>query len=1077
MYHQPRHLLFVHFLEEMKCDTVFKMTKRFVLVSSLIIAQLSFCVDINAQCETFGFFDIGDDVEINCVDSCIQLISPSIANVAVGGANYEVEEIDYELPYPFDQGAVGISTGDDDGFAATNVPIGFNFNFYGINYTQCRLSPNGWISFNLNENAPYNPPGTIPNNNMPLNSIMGIYSDLNPTTCGDVRYNTYGEAPCREFVVSYNAVCQFSCVSNQVNAEIVLYEGSNVIEIYLGNRPSCSWGSAAVGIQNNAGNSGVSPAGFNTGNWSANTESWRFVSSEVVEGTTLWYEGDEFLGIGDTLDFCSSQTTTLTGWFSQLPEGLFCEEYDINVSNSGTTSGNQQIDWSIVSENGAVLISDDAPFDGTICLPNGCYDLLMTDSGGNGWSNSVLTITSPVSGEVGSFTLENGSMGSASFCVDDYAGPAPTLGDYIQVVSDNLEVIAVSDADAGFSFPTPLCSGDEPFQITPSTPEMGSWSVDCDECFDEATLTVDPGIAGPGPLQVVHTVDGSCFADVEALNIPIGNTPTPQFTAVANTLCYGEVFDLNVTPPYGLWTASCGDCIISTTGLFLSDEAEEGLNFVTFTSYGVCPGESSLDIGVSSPLEALVSGPSILCEEEVAVFEADTPGIWTSDCFGCMDSLSGAFDATGMDSNIWNIVFTPESYCPIVSELQLAVSESVAIGASNVPGSFCETADEFQLNVNVPGGTWSAPCGSCLDSSGLFVVGNAPIGLLDLSYSIANGACNDSSSWTVDIQPTLQASFNAPGPLCEGEQMGLSFTFDADIPSDYTSGQNGVWSSSNCPGCILNPNNGSFIADQLGTVEIEFNFNNECSTPFVGTINVEPQVDASIDPIPELCESGDVFVLQTAIAGGDWSSDCSGCLLMGEVQSFDPSVGAGEYELTYTLDGVCYDQDMVTVQVVPQRDAAVTLPDWLCLSADFVQPGFLWGGGVWSANCADCVNENSGEVNLQAAGIGLLELTHVLEGLCGDSDMATMEIAGCDVQFVNVFSPNGDGLNDELTFQYLSSFPGNQLLIFDRWGNEVYQKLNYGNNWRAEGLDEGTYYYVLNIPSKETMSGSFMLLR
>ena len=63
-----------------------------------------------SQCASFGAFDIGEDVEITCQDSCITLFSPSIANVAVGGSDYEVEEIDYELPYPFNQGNVAINT-------------------------------------------------------------------------------------------------------------------------------------------------------------------------------------------------------------------------------------------------------------------------------------------------------------------------------------------------------------------------------------------------------------------------------------------------------------------------------------------------------------------------------------------------------------------------------------------------------------------------------------------------------------------------------------------------------------------------------------------------------------------------------------------------------------------------------------------------------------------------------------------------------------------------------------------------------------------------------------------------------
>ena len=87
---------------------------------------------------------------------------------------------------------------------------------------------------------------------------------------------------------------QFSCTSQQVSAEVVLYEGTNVIEIYLGNRPQCGWGSAVVGIMNQPGTIGISPEGYKHRNWSATNEAWRFASGEAVEGTTLWYEGDDF---------------------------------------------------------------------------------------------------------------------------------------------------------------------------------------------------------------------------------------------------------------------------------------------------------------------------------------------------------------------------------------------------------------------------------------------------------------------------------------------------------------------------------------------------------------------------------------------------------------------------------------------------------------------------------------------------------------------------------------------------------------------------------------------------------------
>lgn len=1023
-----------------------------------------------SQCATFGAFDIGEDVEVTCEDSCLTLVSPSIATVASGGSEYEVEDIEYALPYPFNQGSPAISTGDD--VYSGIIPLGFSFEFFGNNYTQCRISSNGWFSFDVNETAGYNPNGTNPNPNLPDNSVMGIYSDLNPSTCGDVRFSTYGTAPCREFVVTWNSVCQFSCTSQQVSAEVVLYEGTNVIEIYLGNRPSCGWGNAVVGIMNDPGTIGITPDGYNTGNWSASNVAWRFSSGEVVEGTTLWYEGEQYLGMGDTLDYCTTQSTTLTGWFAQLPPGEFCTPMDVGVSSSGSGFTNNQISWAILSENGATLLSGGAPYAEDVCLPNGCYTLEMFDSASNGWNGANLTIANVDGEEVGTYTLESGDNASASFCIDDYDGPEPTAEDYIQVVSDELEIVAVSDVDAGFDWPSPICSADDPFTIIPNE-GSGTWTVDCDGCFDEETLTVDPTLAGGGWLPVTHVLAGTCLDDVESTEIFISTTPTPVFTSTTNALCDDETFDFNATPPFGDWTASCGDCIVSQTGVFNAANADDGINTVTFTTLGVCPGETTIEVGVSALLEGSITGPALLCEDDSALFVADVPGYWSSDCFGCIDSISGVFSALGQEPNTWTVTFTPDSYCPVGDEVQVAVNESVAIGASNVPSSLCETAEDFQLNVNVTGGIWTADCPDCLAESGLLNVANSPIGLLPIEYEITNGACADTATWTVDIRPVLEGTLNDIGPLCVGTTANLSFTFDEDIPDAYTSGVTGDWTSSNCPGCITNTNTGAFAANEVGTINVEFEFDHPCSNPFEGQIVVAPAVDATIDEVPDLCESGALQPLTAAEPGGVWSSDCDGCLVS---DAFDPTVGAGTYTITYTIENVCVDSDEVEVEVVPQADATVNLPDWVCLALEGLQPGVAWPGGVWTANCDGCLSD-IGTIDLMQAGEGLLEITYTVEGLCGDSQTVAMDVVGCDVEIVNVFSPNGDEQNDELVFKYLTSFPGNKLVVFDRWGNSVFEKSNYGNNWRAEGVAEGTYYYVLSIPGRDDMTGTFTLVR
>ena len=73
----------------------------------------------------------------------------------------------------------------------------------------------------------------------------------------------------------------------------------------------------------------------------------------------------------------------------------------------------------------------------------------------------------------------------------------------------------------------------------------------------------------------------------------------------------------------------------------------------------------------------------------------------------------------------------------------------------------------------------------------------------------------------------------------------------------------------------------------------------------------------------------------------------------------------------------------------------------------------------------------------------------------------------------NAITPNGDGANDELRFEVLENgdptiFPDNHIVIFNRWGNIVYEAKPYNNDWRGlnaagKELPHGTYYYILRL--------------
>jgi gliding motility-associated-like protein len=78
-------------------------------------------------------------------------------------------------------------------------------------------------------------------------------------------------------------------------------------------------------------------------------------------------------------------------------------------------------------------------------------------------------------------------------------------------------------------------------------------------------------------------------------------------------------------------------------------------------------------------------------------------------------------------------------------------------------------------------------------------------------------------------------------------------------------------------------------------------------------------------------------------------------------------------------------------------------------------------------------------------------------------------------QLPNVFTPNGDGLND--TFSPRVSCLPVDLKVFNRWGKLVYEQANYQNTWAGDSQAEGVYYYLLTSPTGQTWKGWVEIIR
>lgn len=76
----------------------------------------------------------------------------------------------------------------------------------------------------------------------------------------------------------------------------------------------------------------------------------------------------------------------------------------------------------------------------------------------------------------------------------------------------------------------------------------------------------------------------------------------------------------------------------------------------------------------------------------------------------------------------------------------------------------------------------------------------------------------------------------------------------------------------------------------------------------------------------------------------------------------------------------------------------------------------------------------------------------------------------------NLITPNKDGMNE--TFNIGENNNLKKLKIFSRWGDEIYNNVNYKNDWDGNGASDGLYFYVLIFPDTlEEYKGWIQILR
>ncbi len=123
------------------------------------------------------------------------------------------------------------------------MPIGFDFPFYGTNYSQFRINPNGWIGFGDDCTAWNNL--SLPHPDAPRPAIMPFWDDLDPITTGHVYYQSYTDS----LIVWFDGVDHYSGNYNgNYTFQIIIYSDGDMRLQYLTMTGDIN--SATIGIQN-----------------------------------------------------------------------------------------------------------------------------------------------------------------------------------------------------------------------------------------------------------------------------------------------------------------------------------------------------------------------------------------------------------------------------------------------------------------------------------------------------------------------------------------------------------------------------------------------------------------------------------------------------------------------------------------------------------------------------------------------------------------------------------------------------------------------------------------------------------
>ncbi|MFC2126202.1 gliding motility-associated C-terminal domain-containing protein [Bacteroidota bacterium] len=183
------------------------------------------------------------------------------------------------------------------------------------------------------------------------------------------------------------------------------------------------------------------------------------------------------------------------------------------------------------------------------------------------------------------------------------------------------------------------------------------------------------------------------------------------------------------------------------------------------------------------------------------------------------------------------------------------------------------------------------------------------------------------------------------------------------------------------------------------------------------------------------------------------------------------------YLLMVDMNG-CEMEDSVLVRVIPEiRSDFIIDKQYDCLETPTIALANLSSGAdryFWNfgKNEPEEIPDSLLTYHFEEKGNYTVLLESRSQGRCIDTKTENIYIS--DIFIPNVITPNGDKKNDTFV---ITTDAVVDLSIHTRWGKELYKSHDYQNNWGAEGLSTGIYYYDILLNNETSCNGWIHVLK